>query len=244
MYGLDLMQFTLAVLNTPRFIRTMVAYRRRWKGGKFPLHIGLLYPQLTDWLDSAGVANGHYFHQDLWASRKIYEIQPKKHIDIGSRIDGFVAHVLTFMPITVIDVRPLKSDIPTLTFAQADATNLSGFADDSVESLSSLCAVEHFGLGRYGDLVDPDACFVVMREMARILQPGGRLYLSVPIGIERLEFNAHRVFSPKTIIDTFKGFEIVSFAAVDDEGNFRDNVKPEDFLNARSTFGLFEFTKR
>ncbi|HWF86113.1 MAG TPA: hypothetical protein VG222_14745 [Vicinamibacterales bacterium] len=52
---------------------------------------------------------GHYFHQDLWVAKRIYAARPAAHVDIGSRIDGFVAHLLTFMPVTVIDVRPLDS---------------------------------------------------------------------------------------------------------------------------------------
>ena len=184
------MQFIFAIANIPRFLRAVFTYSRAYNGERFPIRISGLLPLTTDWLHSAGKAKGHYFHQDVWAARKVFEVRPKQHIDIGSRIDGFVAHVLTFMPITVIDVRPLQSSLPNLTFVQGDATNLSEFPDNSVESLSSLHAVEHFGLGRYGDPIDPDAYFNAMREMARILKPEGRLYFSVPIGVERLEFNA------------------------------------------------------
>lgn len=242
--GLDPLLFIATIVSIPRFLKTMLTYLRARDGGKFPLRISCLYPILTGWLGVAGTAKGHYFHQDLWAARKILKVRPKQHIDIGSRIDGFVAHILTFMPVTVIDIRQLDSDILGLTFVQGDATNLSGFADNSVESLSSLHAVEHFGLGRYGDPIDPNACFKAMREMARVLRPGGRLYFSVPIGIERLEFNAHRVFSPKTILDTFRELDFVSFAAVDDAGDFRDCVEPDDFINANHACGLFEFTKK
>jgi hypothetical protein len=56
-----------------------------------------------------------------------------------------VAHVLSFMPVSVMDIRPLTSNVPGLTFVQADAINLLGISDGSVESLSSLHATEHFG---------------------------------------------------------------------------------------------------
>ncbi|OLE51091.1 MAG: hypothetical protein AUG51_24855 [Acidobacteria bacterium 13_1_20CM_3_53_8] len=198
---------------------------------------------MTDFDGEAGWAGGPYFHQDLWAARKIYHARPARHIDIGSRIDGFVAHVLTFMPIIVIDIRPLSSDLPDLNFIQDDATLLSNFEDDSVESLSSLHAIEHFGLGRYGDPVDPDACFKAMASLARVLKPGGRLYFSVPIGIERVEFNAHRVFSPKTILQAFNKLRLLSFATVDDAGKIEIEAKPDDYNEARMACGLFEFTK-
>ena len=36
--------------------------------------------------------------------------------------------------------------------------------------------------------------------MARILAVGGTLYLAVPVGVPRVEFNANRVFDPADII--------------------------------------------
>src|SRR5258708_35341646 len=50
------------------------------------------------------------FHQDLWAARMVFEQRPSRHVDVGSRIDGFVAHVLPFMLVTVVDIRPLARD--------------------------------------------------------------------------------------------------------------------------------------
>jgi hypothetical protein len=164
-------------------------------------------------------------------------------VDVGSRLDGFVAHVLTFMPVEVIDVRPLRSDVEGLSFVQSDATTLSRYADDSVESLSSLHAVEHFGLGRYGDPVDPTACIEAMRTLARIIRPGGRLYFSVPIGVERVEFNSQRVFSPRSVLREFARLRLVSFSAVDDSGSLHVETDPAQYEAARYACGLFEFTK-
>jgi SAM-dependent methyltransferase len=186
---------------------------------------------------------GHYFHQDLWAARKIRERSPSEHFDVGSRIDGFVAHVLTFMPVTVIDIRPMSEPIEGLGFIQADATDLSSIADASLESVSSLHAVEHFGLGRYGDTVDPTGASRAMAALSRVLKPGGRLYFSVPIGRERLCFNAQRIFSPDTVLRAFSDLELVSFAAVDDAGHLVVGSAPEDFREANYSCGLFEYTK-
>lgn len=241
--GFDPLQFVQAVRNTPRFVQTALTFRQMSKGGTFPFHATQLFPILDDFDQPAGIASGYYFHQDLWASRKIFAVRPAEHVDIGSRIDGFVAHLLTFMPVKVIDIRPLTSPICGLTFVQGDATHLS-MANSSIESLSSLHAVEHFGLGRYGDPVDPDACFGAMRELARVLKPHGRLYFSVPIGVERVYFNAHRVFAPHTILQTFKELELFSFSAVDDAGDFHENTDPDEFSYAHFACGLFEFSKK
>lgn len=68
------------------------------------------------------------------------------------------------------------------------------------DSLSCLHALEHFGLGRYSDPVDPAGFERGLVNMARMLKKGGTLYLSIPIGIERVEFNAHRVSDPRFVI--------------------------------------------
>jgi hypothetical protein len=231
-----------AVRGLPAFVRDAVAYRRTQDGRAFPLRLGAMLPVLGERYETAG-SLGHYFHQDLWAARKIRARGPAHHIDVGSRIDGFVAHLLVFMPVTVVDVRPLTSDVQGLSFVQADATTLDAFDDDTVDSLSTLHAVEHFGLGRYGDPVDPQGSFKMMRALARVLKPGGRLYFSVPVGRERLEFNAHRVFAPSTVVAAFSPLRLASFAAVDDRGAFHDPCTIDQMEGAQYGCGLFELTK-
>src|SRR5258708_12219402 len=92
---------------------------------------------------------------------------------------------------------------------------------------SSLHAGEHFGLGRYSDPVDLAACFEFMDALQRVLKPGGTLYFSVPVGRERLEFNAHRVFGPQTIIDCFSKLQLVSFSYVGEGGPLSENDNAE-----------------
>jgi SAM-dependent methyltransferase len=147
------------------------------------------------------------------------------------------------MSVTVYDIRPLQAQIPELKFIQSDATDLPEVPTESITSLSSLNAAEHFGLGRYGDPVDPTACFRFMATLTRILKPGGYLYFAVPIGLERLEFNAHRVFAPSTVLSAFQKLDLVSFAAVDDFGVFRVVADPSEFVKSRLACGLFEFRK-
>lgn len=207
--------------------------------------IGLrgLFPILTDRGASAGLTGDHYFLQDLWAAKKVFERNPREHLDVGSRIDGFVAHLLSFRSVTVVDLRPLDENIPGLTFLCDDATEMKLVESDSIESLSSLHVAEHFGLGRYGDLVDPNACFRFMGSLERILAPTGRLYFSVPIGRERVEFNAHRVFAPQTIIQSFSKLKLISFSFIGDEGRFYKDSDPLGLPEIDFGCGLFEFTK-
>ncbi len=123
---------------------------------------------------------------------------PKEHYDVGSRVDGFIAHILSagiVDKIIMMDVRPLPFQVDKLEFIQTDATNLSNLKDNSIESLSSLHAVEHFGLGRYGDDIDPDGWRKALLSMQKKVKQGGTLYFSVPVGPkDRLVYNAHRIF--------------------------------------------------
>ena len=146
----------------------------------------------------------------------------------------------------MIDIRPLSQKVEGLNFIQADATNLEGIADDSIISLSSLCAPEHFGLGRYGDPVDPEACFKALKSMQRVLSRGGHLYISVPVGeFSGVAFNAHRIFKPDLIIETLDKLKLVDFALCKGS-NF---VEHADYKSLNGTdylggiVGFFEFVK-
>jgi hypothetical protein len=215
---------------------------------EFPF--GKLYPCLDDRFAQGGLAQGHYFHQDLHVARRIYLNNPDKHVDVGSRIDGFVAHVASFRPIEVFDIRPVSNTIPNIRHTQADlmapiGEQLAGYCD----SLSCLHALEHFGLGRYGDPVNYDGHMLGLRNLSAILKKDGKLYLSVPIGTQRIEFNAHRVFAVSYLIDWFSGkYHLDQFSYVDDRGVLHENVPVTD-TDARNSFGclygcgIFELTK-
>jgi SAM-dependent methyltransferase len=243
-FGCNPVTTARAIRGIPRFFRNAIDYQKLQPPKSFQLSIGNIFPVLSDFHGQAGTARGHYFHQDLWAARKIYARRPPHHYDIGSRIDGFVAHLLTFMEVHVIDILPLESSVRGLHFTQGDATNSSGWPGASIESLSCLHAAEHFGLGRYSDPVDPLAHEKLMAELQRVLAPGGFLYFSVPIGRERLTYNAYRVFSVETILRQFTKLALRSFSFVDDAGNLREDeeitsVPPELHYGC----GLFEFCK-
>jgi hypothetical protein len=186
--------------SLPRFARDWSLFRRSFSGEM------RLKPCLQDIGQEGGFTQSEYFWQDLIVAQWIFDAAPEKHVDVGSRVDGFVAHVASFREIEVIDVRPISAQIPRVTFTQADlmgseaVTRLAG-ADGYCDSLSCLHVLEHFGLGRYGDPVDPTGYRRGFANLAALLKPGGRLYLSTPVGRERVEFNGNWVFSLQTIID-------------------------------------------
>jgi SAM-dependent methyltransferase len=227
--------------------RTLARQNRR-AGYPFRLHFSM--PCLGDRYAPSGTASGHYFFQDCWVARKVYERHPVRHVDVGSRVDGFVAHVASFRDIEVFDIRPLTLDMPSIIFRQADLTRLPAAFKEYCDSLSCLHAIEHFGLGRYGDAIDLYGHVKGFENLSSVLQPGGTLYFSTPIGPERIDFNACRVFNIRTILDlAHSGFELVTFSYVDDAGNFHADahLTPERVLdNCGCDYGcgIFEFRKK
>ena len=210
-----------------------------------------LKPCLTDWQEESGSINNEYFWQDLVVSQMINEKCPVRHIDIGSRIDGFVAHVASFREIEVFDVRPIYTLIPNVIFRQSDfmlfnfSSNKFGFCD----SLSCLHTIEHFGLGRYGDTIIKDGYLIGLKNMTSLINKGGYFYFSTPIGIERVEFNANRVFNPLKISNIIKnfGFDLIKLLIIKDGKNIEVVNICEDEIDLLSkeeyNLGVFIFVK-
>jgi hypothetical protein len=217
--------------------------------GRDDFVFGKDWPILDEKYGNNGSAKGDYFHQDLLVARRIYENKPQKHIDVGSRVDGFVAHVASFREITVIDIRPATGKSHNITFVQQDfMSELDASLVESCDSASSLNVIEHFGLGRYGDPVNYDGHIVGLNNLYKMLKKNGKLYFSVPIGRpQRIEFNAHRVFSPKYLIKQFEGKYSIDFLSyVDGAGDLHENVDINYFkenYNDNWGCGIFELTK-
>jgi hypothetical protein len=228
----------------PRFLRDL----NRWKrlGGR----VSSVFPVLSDWSNQAGDAAGAYFHQDMLVARRIHQAAPRRHVDVGSRFDGFVAHVAVFREIDVIDIRPMRMAIRNVRFIQADLMQGAASLAASTDSLSCLHALEHFGLGRYGDSIDPSGHLKGFQCLIDMLQPGATFYLSFPIGRPTVEFNAHRVFGSEDVL-SWPGSELLKlerFDCVDDGGELREDI-PIDEIRVRCAglvqgCGIYTFTRR
>lgn len=225
LFGFDARRALCSLVSLPRYIGDWRSYRQQSKANRdFPP--GHLCPCLADRNAESGAAGGHYFYQDLLVARRVFENSPTLHVDVGSRVDGFVAHVAAFRRVTVLDIRPLPNVIPNVEFIQANLMQPpAGKMQEFCDSLSCLHTLEHFGLGRYGDPIDANGHLVGLSHLTEILKLGGRLYLSVPIGPQRVEFNAHRVFAVRYLLEIVqRQFSIERFSYVDDNGVLHENV--------------------
>ena len=181
--------------------------------------------------------------QDLWAAKNIYEKKITFHIDVGSRIDGFIAHILPFCKVEYIDIRSIDMEIENFTFKKGSILELP-YDDNSVKSLSCLHVLEHIGLGRYGDNIFPDGYKKAAEELTRVLSKDGILFFSTPIGLQQLYFNAHRVFDPQTIRVLFKDLKLEEFILLDDKvTNIKNKTSFNEARKCKYGCGLFLFTK-
>jgi len=238
-FGIDPRRFGRAILSLQPYWRN---YRRLRHQLDRSMPI-VLTPYLHDRNESAGDATGHYFWQDMMVAKRVLHAAPARHVDVGSRVDGLITHLLVFRDVDVVDVRPLEHEVPGLTFILDDATSLESLADQSVESVSSLHAVEHFGLGRYGDPVDAKGHILGLRSLQRVLAPGGRLYLSFPVGAERVEYNGQRVLSPTLPLDVLTELTLERFVAIPSAGLPRKDISPMDLVGTSGWCGLYEFSR-
>ncbi len=174
MFGINPINFFRSWRAIPYFFRNLRKYRfmHKCQGERFPARMKDFYYASFDRFNSADTATGHYFWQDLWAARYLYDKKVKNHIDVGSRMDGFVAHILPFCRVTYIDYRPVSQPVSNLTPVRGSLLELP-LASNSVHSLSCLHVIEHVGLGRYGDPVDPHGYVKAAKELVRILRRGG-----------------------------------------------------------------------
>jgi len=227
----------LAWFYLPRFVRH---WRKFQSATSEQLLVRESYPCLNDWVASTPF-DPHYFYQGAWLARALADTQPDLHVDVGSSvltIGVLSAHV----PTMFVDYRPLNAALPNLSSISGTILSLP-FADGSISSLSSMHVIEHIGLGRYGDSIDPEGALKAALELVRVLKPGGRLYVTAPIGRARVCFNAHRVFSPEGLASLFAGLEVKNFNWVDDQGDFHSGGVLADAVAYEYACGFYEFEK-
>ena len=114
--------------------------------------------------------------------------------------------------------------------------------------MSCLHAIEHFGLGRYGDPIDPKGHLKGFNNILRMLKVGGHLYISFPISNKsEVQFNAQRVFHPKDIFTWAERKNCLSlerFDYVDQYGQLHQKINIEtNSFDIPFGCGIYQFKK-
>ena len=182
-------------------------FRQMNLGSRFVLRGSDIQPCLTDRTETTPI-EPTYFLQDTWFARKVAAQRPPRHVDVGSSVKS-MALIAQFLPVTLVDIRPVDIDVPGFSFVRGSVLSLP-FAAGAVQSLSSLCVIEHIGLGRYGDPFDAHGSEKAAAELWRVLASGGDLYVSVPVDAEcHIFFNAHRAFTREYLLSLFPGHHLI-----------------------------------
>lgn len=201
-------------------------------GARLPARDEDILPQLSDRTGSTPF-DRHYLYHPAWAARILAQTKPSEHVDIGSILQ-FVTMISAFVPTKFYDFRPATLELSGLSSGAADLTALP-FADGSIASLSCMHVLEHIGLGRYGDPIDPGGDLRAIRELVRVLAPGGDLLVATPVGRPRIQFNAHRVYDFEAFASYFAPLELVEFALIEETGERGLIVNPSaDLVRAQS----------
>lgn len=198
------------------------------------------FPQVGDRLPTSPY-DSHYFFQDVWAARRVAEVAPSRHVDVGSRVD-YVGFLTAITDVTFVDIRPLEADLDRLESVAGSVLQLP-FEDRSIESMSCLHVAEHVGLGRYGDPLDPAGTRKAAVELQRVLRPDGQLLFSGPVGERRVAFNSYRVHTTDDVISMFPELELQEFSGVDDQGQFRRHRSLDELDGSRYACGMFRFVR-
>jgi len=235
---IDPIRLLAGIIGYVWYINDMVRYMMKDPSARL-LSLNL-YPILNEKVPYTPF-DAHYYYQELWLFEQVLREMPKKHIDIASshQLSGYISKLI---PTTFIDMRPVSVKLKNLTIKKGNLLKLP-YRKNSVHSLSCLHSIEHVGLGRYGDSIDPKGTKKACHELSRILAVGGKLYISLPIGKDRICFNAHRVHSLKTVLKYFEKLKLISYSIITDDGKFYEKVNPKNYSTQNYACGLFMFTK-
>ena len=225
-----------------RFVKHYIIFKKN-NDSRLKLKLKDIQLEIDDW------GNVHPFNRDLvyltyWAMRKLYLYQPEKHIDISSDI-RFATLLSTFIKTEYYDIREINIQLPYLKTGIADLTQLP-FKDNSIESISCMHVVEHLGLGRYGDVLNPNADLLAINEIVRVVKPGGKIFFMVPIGKPKIVFNAHRIYSYDQIQNYFSDLRQEEFVLIPDnpkDGHLIKNPSAKLIDEQRIGCGCWIFIK-
>lgn len=211
------------------FVRKPVPDRARAAFDQVRAAAGAEVDVFDDYIDQQGDHPEDYRNFECsFAADHLARIRPAGVLDVGSNrlfVTGLAAHY----NVTSIDIRP-RNIRATNEQLLHGAQRIDSIPSGSIDVVLSLNAIEHFGLGRYGDAVDPLADQKAFAAWRRIVRPGGHIVFSTTITSAgpAIAFNAHRIYAHRQIVAMCGGLRPIAEAAF---SNSRKAAVPLDQLN-------------
>ncbi|CAF0944173.1 unnamed protein product [Brachionus calyciflorus] len=166
------------------------------------------------------IAQPHYGDKvlnDLIGNHSNY-IKDKSVVVIGTQFPWVeaIAYYHGASHITTLDYTRKKYRVANMSWY-----HVNDFLDEHIKSRKleefdvaiSFSSIEHSGLGRYGDPLNPNGDIEAMQQMHCLLKPGGLVFLAVPAssdGKSYMQFNAHRVYGTARLEAIFNGWELLN----------------------------------
>lgn len=235
-----LIRFPRKMLRFFEYMTEMKKFRDL-SDARFSVNYKDVYPCLTDKMKTTPF-DQHYTYHPAWAARILAATKPQYHVDFSS-ILYFGTMLSAFIPVKFYDYRPADIHLDGWEGRFADLCKLD-IADNEFESVSCMHTVEHIGLGRYGDKIDPAGDIKAVKELMRITKPGGTILFVTPVGRPRIEFNGHRIYSFELVTGMFEGCELAEFSLIPDAGGLIRNADPALVKDQHYGCGCFWFKKR
>ena len=136
-----------------------------------------------------------------------------KNIAVIGSIDPWIEAILVnagAKSVTTVEFNVPVCDHPVIRTMSYDDFTKSTYEYDAIFSYSSI---EHAGLGRYGDPLNPNGDIETMEHIYRTLKPGGLCVVGFPVGRDAVVWNAHRIYGEKRLpliyLSKFKELEWV-----------------------------------
>lgn len=184
----------------------------------------------------------HYTYHPAWAARILAKTKPTLHHDFSSIIN-FSTVLSAFIPVKFYDYRPADIQLSNWSGHFANLEKLD-IASNSLESVSCMHTIEHIGLGRYGDVLDANADITAINQLQRITKQGGNILFVTPVGKQKIEFNAHRIYSYQLILEMFNQCTLKEFSLIPDTGGLIENAPSELVEKQQYACGCFWFEKK
>ena len=175
-------------------------------------------PETPQWnLDRARRRESDYYAKTdafLYAALDKYPIREKEIVIIGSESPWYECICTSYgAKVTTIEYRTVECSIPGLKVLMPDEFAKNPTRFDAAVSISSI---EHDGLGRYGDPLNPTGDLRAMTDFKKLLKPGGLLFLAIPVGQDAVTWNAHRIYGRKRLPLLFDGWKVIEHFGFDE----------------------------
>ncbi|KAH7718840.1 Protein K06H6.1 [Aphelenchoides avenae] len=148
----------------------------------------------------------------VFSATKYVGIENLRGAVIGSQTPWVEAYCLVNRAkhITTVDYQEIKIDHPQVSFMSVmELVNNRNRLYEAFDFIVTFSSLEHSGLGRYGDPLDPFGDIKEMRKLRCLLKPGGLFFLGVPTGPDTIVFNAHRIYGRLRLPFMMEGLDLV-----------------------------------